>query len=190
MLFSTLAAAGQAASPLLAGAALAVFAAVLTWAAAVDASRRIIPNAAVAAGCAGWFAVLLASELSGIDVRAAAAEGLAAGLLLLAGLLVFAVAFERATGRASMGGGDIKLLAMCGLYLGLSASLLTLAAACVSALAVETVRSRRRAAACVEADGPDPDPAGAAADGTFAFGPYIAAASCAVAVCAAMLGAL
>lgn len=176
MLFAALTVAGQSAghsaAPALLAISLIVFGAVSVWAAVADARRRIIPNAAVATGCAGWLMLLLAAELAGIDVWAATLQGLASGLLLLAGLLVFAVVFERITGRASMGGGDVKLLAMCGLYLGLSATLIALMAACVLALAGEAMRARRSS---------DLRP-----DAFFAFGPYIAVASCAVAVCAAM----
>ena len=176
MLFSTFAMAHHPFALLFGAAAIAVFAGFLIWAAAVDARRRIIPNAAVAAGCAGWLVLLVAAELAGIDVRVAAASGLAAGLLLLAGLLVFAVVFERASGRASMGGGDIKLLAACGLYLGLVRALVALMAACILALAVEAVRAGFRPGPC--------------AQDAFAFGPAIAVASCAVAVCEAMLPVL
>ncbi len=176
MLFAALAASGQFAAPALASVALAAFAAVLIWAATVDAGRRIIPNAAIAAGCAAWFVLLLAAELSGIDVREAAARGLASGLLLVAGLLVFSVVFERMVGRSSMGGGDIKLIAMSGLYLGLSASLAALMVSCVLALAFEAVRTKWHS--------------GLRAETSFAFGPYIAVASCAVAVCELMLAVL
>ena len=167
MLFAALAASGQFAAPALASVALAAFAAVLIWAATVDAGRRIIPNAAIAAGCAAWFVLLLAAELSG---------GLASGLLLVAGLLVFSVVFERMVGRSSMGGGDIKLIAMSGLYLGLSASLAALMVSCVLALAFEAVRTKWHS--------------GLRAETSFAFGPYIAVASCAVAVCELMLAVL
>ena len=77
------------------------------------------------------------------------------------GMLAFSLLFDRIMGRETMGGGDIKLYAVAGLYLGLLPGLFTLILSCFLGLAFAAVcRSRIK-----EADGQIP------------FGPAIALAS-------------
>lgn len=171
MLFSVIACAGAMpgaspdpwVGPAIAAIAAVAWAVVLAWASVSDMRRRIIPNAAVAAGIVVWLAALCASEVAGIDVRTAAAEGLAGALLLGAGMLVFCVVFERAAGRASMGGGDIKLFAMVALYLGVMGALASVMLACILAIVVSFARH--------------------APDEPFAFGPFISTSAAALAIC-------
>ena len=50
-------------------------------------------------------------------------------------MLVLSVAFDKVTKRRSLGGGDVKLLFMVGLFLGLAGSMLNLLMACLMGLA-------------------------------------------------------
>ena len=58
-------------------------------------------------------------------------------------MLLLTLLFDRATGKESMGGGDIKLFFMTGLYLGPAGALLGLILSCVLGL-VFAAASRRR----------------------------------------------
>lgn len=63
-----------------------------------------------------------------------AAEGVAGALALSGGLLAATLAYEALTGRRAMGGGDVKLMAAVGLFLGVEGGLACLMAACVVSL--------------------------------------------------------
>src|SRR4051812_26830812 len=81
--------------------------AVLVPAAVIDLDRRVIPNALTAAGAVGGLALVLAVDrdhLAGHLFAAAASGGC---------FLVVAIA-----SRGGMGMGDVKLVAVLGLYLG------------------------------------------------------------------------
>ena len=81
--------------------------AVLVAVTLTDLERRIIPNAIVAAGAIAALVIALATDPSGLPERLLAAA-LGGGFLL-----VVALAYPR-----GMGMGDVKLVAMMGLYLG------------------------------------------------------------------------
>lgn len=67
----------------------------------------------------------------GRDLTAVVLDGLLGGVVVGVGMLAITVAVEARTGRASFGGGDIKLLFVVGLYLGLPATLTMLLVACL-----------------------------------------------------------
>lgn len=121
----------------------------------VDACSRRIPNGLVAAMAALWaawrVALGLAGRHTGVGFMAGlvspapevplpfgmeiAGESLAGGLIgalvLGGGMLVITAAFEAVARREAFGGGDIKLLAVLGLFLGWERGLLCILAACV-----------------------------------------------------------
>ena len=149
------------------GASFALFLVLLAWASAIDLRERRIPNKLVAAMAALWLAVrvLLAVMVAacsagafGVDAQmgnaASAAsvaamrvspfgltliDGLAGALVLGGGSLAVSLAFEHFAQRPSMGGGDIKLLAVVGLFLGWERGLWCLFAACLVVLAMQVV---------------------------------------------------
>lgn len=149
------------------GASFALFLVLLAWASAIDLRERRIPNKLVAAMVVLWLAVrvLLAAMAaaccaagfgSGVQIGDAAlvasaamvrmipfgltlGDGLVGALVLGGGSLAVSIAFERLTQRPSMGGGDIKLLAVVGLFLGWERGLWCLFAACLVVLAMQVV---------------------------------------------------
>lgn len=111
--------------------------------------------------------------LVGAGWQAAALDGLAGGVAIGGGILVFSLAFDAATGKTSLGGGDVKLLFAVGLFLGVAMSLFNLLIACVMGLVFAAIRLRR----------PQRAPSGEEAGGkslaakAIPFGPAIAAAT-------------
>lgn len=147
------------------GASFALFLVLLTWASAIDLRERRIPNKLVAAMAVLWLAVrvLLAAMAAaccaagfGVDAQigdaalvASAAmmrmipfgltlgDGLVGALVLGGGSLAASIAFECLAQRPSMGGGDVKLLAVVGLFLGWERGLWCLFAACLVVLVMQ-----------------------------------------------------
>ena len=148
------------------GASFALFLVLLAWASAIDLRERRIPNKLVAAMAVLWLAVrvLLAAMAAvcsagfGVDAQMGTAasaasvatmrvspfgltlgDGLVGALVLGGGSLAVSIAFERLAQRPSMGGGDIKLLAVVGLFLGWERGLWCLFAACLVVLVMQMV---------------------------------------------------
>lgn len=149
------------------GASFALFLVLLAWASAIDLRERRIPNKLVAAMAVLWLAVrvLLAAMAAvcsagafGVDAQmgnaasvASAAmtrmipfglmlgDGLVGALVLGGGSLAVSIVFERLAQRPSMGGGDVKLLAAVGLFLGWERGLWCLFAACLIVLVMQAV---------------------------------------------------
>ena len=65
-----------------------------------------------------------------------------AGLVFGGGILVISNILDRVLGRESLGGGDVKLLAVSGLYLGMTGMLFALVLACVLGLLVHAAGRR------------------------------------------------
>ena len=84
---------------------------------------------------------------------------LIAAVLFGGGLLAVSLVMDKLLGRDSLGGGDIKLFAVVGLYLGIVGSLFALMLACVLGLAMNAALRRK------------------GGDRAFPFGPAIALAS-------------
>lgn len=147
------------------GVSFALFLVLLAWASVIDLRERRIPNKLVAAMAVLWFAVRVllaamaaaccaASFGSGTQIGDAAlvasatmmrmipfgltlGDGLVGALVLGGGSLAVSIAFERLAQRPSMGGGDIKLLAVIGLFLGWERGLRCLFAACLVVLVMQ-----------------------------------------------------
>ena len=142
------------------GASFALFLVLLAWASAIDLRERRIPNklvaalvvrvllaAMAAACCAAGFgsgaqigdAALVASVtmMRMIPFGLTLGDGLVGALVLGGGSLAASIAFERLAQRPSMGGGDIKLLAVVGLFLGWERGLWCLFAACLVVLVMQ-----------------------------------------------------
>ena len=126
----------------------------------VDWESFIIPDGCLLVAAGAW---LLALPFPWNGWRDAASRVLA-GLVFGGVALAVSLALDKLLGKESLGGGDIKLLAVCGLYLGWIGSLFALLLACVLGLALAAALRRGRG---------EPVP----------FGPAIAAASAVMLFC-------
>ena len=96
-------------------------------------------------------------EIGGITV----ASGILGAVVLGGGLLVLTVGYEAFTHKQAFGGGDIKLMAALGLFLGLERGIVCLMVACVCSL-VYAVIARRIAKGAPPTRGAAGEPAGLA----------------------------
>lgn len=132
-----------------------VFFSLLVPIAAIDIDHRIIPDALSLGGVA---AGLLFSLLPGGDWKGSLAGGILGGAVLYG----TAFAYEKSTGREGMGGGDVKLIAMIGTFLGWRGALLTIFLGSVFGVAGGIVAMRR---------------GGEGLKTAIPFGPYLCAAA-------------
>ena len=102
----------------------------------VDLEAYIIPDGCILISVIVWVLALPFSGMSWseIGLHVLAGIGIAAAILLLS------LAMDRILHRESMGGGDIKLFAAVGLYLGFSASLFSVILACLIGLLFALLR--------------------------------------------------
>lgn len=114
---------------------MALFTAALVTLTVIDLHHRILPNVITLPGIPiGFLSMLILAYFAGGGSGAAVLPGLkeaaidsGIGILIGGGiLLLIAEAYVRLTGKEGMGGGDVKLLAMVGAFLGWKAVLFTL----------------------------------------------------------------
>ena len=117
-----------------------------------DLEDMTIPDGCHIASALAWLAALPFAFTGWGDV----VRSLAAALIFGGGLLGISLVMDKVLGRDSLGGGDIKLFAVVGLYLGIIGTLFTLLIACVLGLMMNAALRRH--------DG----------DRVFPFGPAIA----------------
>ena len=123
----------------------------------VDLETMVIPNGCLIVAACAWLAALPLLRPGWRVIL----NSLIAALLFGGGVLLLSLLMDRLLKRESLGGGDVKLLAVTGLYLGIVGSLFQLMLACVLGLLFALVRKRAR--------GANGEP--------FPFGPAIAAAA-------------
>lgn len=122
------------------------------WAAVLD-SGGVAAGAPVAAGGDGFAAAALGGGFAASPANATwlatLVDGLAGALVVPGVALALSFAVDAATGRPSLGGGDVKLLFVVGLFLGGVASAFNLMVACGMGVVfwLATHRARVRAAA-------------------------------------------
>ena len=123
----------------------------------VDLESYTIPDGCLLIAAGAWFLVLPFAGLGwgGIGLR------VLAGLAFGGGLLLLSLIMDRVLKKESLGGGDIKLFAVVGLYLGFLASLFSLFLAAVLGLLFVLLRRGK----------------GEENGGQIPFGPSIAAAA-------------
>lgn len=113
-------------SPLLVRAFL--FVSILLAISLIDFKSYTIPNTLIACGILCW-AVFIPFAPQG--AWAYIKEGLIGGLVIGGALLLFSLGADFLLKKESMGGGDIKLIFVTGLYLGLVQNLLNLILSCI-----------------------------------------------------------
>lgn len=168
-----------------------VLACLLMGASLVDLDTFTIPNGFVVVGVVLWAASIwfmrvpsvgtfgvgtLFAPLLGQGWLSVALDGIVGAVAVGGGILVFSMVFDAVTHRSSLGGGDVKLLFMVGLFLGVAGSLLNVLLACVLGLVFATVRGK---ASRSEIPAASSDEGGQESFRTRAipFGPAIAAAT-------------
>lgn len=107
-----------------------VFLCVLFVLTLTDIDDMIIPDGCHITAAATW---LITAPFIYTDFKDAGA-GLLAAILFGGGLLAISLLLDRITGRDTLGGGDIKLIAAVGLYLGMIGTMFTLIIACILGL--------------------------------------------------------
>lgn len=121
----------------------AAFLALLVVAAVIDLRTLRIPDALIVllfAIWAGWrlvvhFFLILTAPVT-------FSQGVVGAIVLGGGLLVLTALYEMVTHKRAMGGGDIKLFAVIGLYLGIGGGLICLMFSCVAAVLLAFILPR------------------------------------------------
>lgn len=135
-------------------AAYLVLVCILMAVALVDLDTFTIPNGFVLAGCVLWLVTIWFMPAPRADAfsvgslfagwvhpgGSVALDGIVGAVGVAGGVLLLSLVFDMVTKRSSLGGGDVKLLFMVGLFLGLAGSMLNLLVACVVGLAFAVVR--------------------------------------------------
>ena len=123
----------------------------------VDLDIYEIPNGCVIISALAWLAAVPFGERPLHTLW----TGALTGVVLGGGMLIISLILDKILKKDSMGGGDIKLFAVCGLYMGAFGSLFMLILSCVMGLLFAAVRRLR-----------------SGEGGQIPFGPSIAAAAC------------
>lgn len=118
----------------------AVLLVALGAAAWVDGRTRRIPNGLIVATLVAWVG-LIGVRVVRYGLGSGFALGRVGAALALAGAsLALAFAVKRRTGEVPLGGGDVKLLLVMGLYLGFLEAVAAVGAGCVLAVLCSGVR--------------------------------------------------
>ncbi len=106
----------------------------------VDWEDGWVPDRLLVAGAVGW-AALLPLEAEPFP---ALSRGLIGAAALFVPMLLLVLAADKLLGRESMGGGDLKLFALLGLYFGWKQGLLLVILSCLAGLVSAAVMGRAR----------------------------------------------
>ncbi len=104
----------------------------------VDWEAGWVPDRLLLAGAVGW-GLLLPLEP---DAKQEFIRGLIGAAALFVPVLLLALAADKLLGRESMGGGDLKLFALLGLYFGWKQGLLLVILSCLAGLASAFVQGK------------------------------------------------
>ena len=129
-----------------------IFAGILLYASLVDIDSRTIPDGCILAAIAVRviYIVLAGPVLGQIDGAVVAAESLIGGFAIAIPLRVVVLVADRVLGRDSMGGGDIKLFFVAGLYFGWRACLFLIMIACFIGIVAALFSQRKELKALEE----------------------------------------
>ncbi len=120
---------------------LMVLACVLLGASLADLEGMLIPDRFILLGVAGGLVFPLLTP----DRWQALLQAVIGGISVAGALLLWVLVSEKLTGRELMGGGDIKLLLVTGLYLGWMGNFLCLILACVIGIGFGLYARKREA---------------------------------------------
>ncbi len=105
----------------------------------VDLESYTIPDGCLLIAAGAWAAALPFLRPG----WAAAGRSILAGLVFGGGILLLSLAMDKILGRESLGGGDVKLFAVVGLYLGFVGTLFGMLLACVLGLVFAFLQNRK-----------------------------------------------
>ena len=125
----------------------ALFACIIMGCAFADLEGYIIPDRYIVSGVCLYLGSLFFEE----NAKDTLIDGLAGGIIVAGFTLIVVLIFEKIKNVEAMGGGDIKLLFVTGLFLGLGCNVLCLVVACFIGIAMFVVAPPARAD--VERDG-------------------------------------
>lgn len=152
-----------------------------------DLDGFLIPDGCIVAAVGIRIAYILAQDLLGdADVVTTVLASLLDVVVVTVPLVLLVLVMDRVLGRDSMGGGDVKLLAVCALFFGWERCLFLLIVACVSGIVIGLALPafQARHARPEQVDGregvPDDD---SVPRGSFPFGPAIALACLVTMLC-------
>ena len=106
----------------------------------VDLEIFEIPNGCLLIPVIAWFVAIPFMGMSGTEVLYHVLSGVGYGAAMLALVLLF----DKILGKESMGGGDLKLFVVMGLYLGVAASLFALFLSCILGLMTGVIQKRNK----------------------------------------------
>ena len=124
----------------------------------LDLETYRIPNGFLIAGIV-WWAVTIPFVQPGLfgregsffqpstlllDTGVSTLSGLLGGFLIAGIMLLMALVFDKVSGKESLGGGDIKLLFVVGLYLGFACSFFNLILSCILGLVFVAAMKKKR----------------------------------------------
>lgn len=116
----------------------------------VDLDTYRIPDGFIIAGIAWWvltipFCMGLAGDGNRfLKMGTDPVSGIMGGFIIAGGMLVLVLIFDRLSGKETMGGGDIKLFFVSGLYLGPAVGFFNVILSCVTGLLFVAVTKQRR----------------------------------------------
>lgn len=106
----------------------------------VDLEIYEIPDRFIAAGICIWAVSLILAEEPLETLKMGAAGGFTYGI----GMLVISLIFDKVMGKESLGGGDIKLFFLTGLFLGPAVGLFNLILACIIGIGEALMMKNKR----------------------------------------------
>ena len=106
----------------------------------VDLEKFEIPDGCLIIAAVAW---ALALPFTG-DWKQTLLKGLIAAVVFGGGMLLISLAMDRALKKESLGGGDIKLFAVVGLYLGIVGTLFSVILACILGLLLGLARKTEK----------------------------------------------
>lgn len=124
--------------------AYALLVAVMLYLAVKDIRERRVPNRALIVLVAVWAIWRVALAALGQATIVSSLSGVALAAVVFAGLLVLGAVYERLSGKAAMGGGDVKLMSVLALYLGAQSLAACVIVACFVSLAFAAASAGRR----------------------------------------------
>ena len=105
----------------------------------VDLECYTIPDGCLLIAAGAWVAALPFLRPGWAEIG----RSVLAGLVFGGGILLLSIVMDKLLGRESLGGGDVKLFAVVGLYLGFIGTLFTMLFSCVLGLLFALWQSRR-----------------------------------------------